>query len=449
MDASKSPENAVEVLLRIATLPNLEVDDCAALVDLAVAHLQLEQFQEHMLSQELFGIPLRFLIRSYFPQANLAGGRLPPIASMSRSSREPNEEEELSRVRKALIQALSDISALPDFQKKHASLDTPLIESVTKWLSASLPQIQLCACILLGNLARADNICSDMVTRLSLHQDVIVMIRSSSDTQVLHSALGFLRNLALPQSNKELLGEAGLLDALTRFWTSDFMPQVSHAATAVGRQLLVGSILNIQRLLTPLSADPESPAHSRTYLSLLLSLFERTDELPVKMEIARATATILRVTYSLESTNSGLKTNILQRLYSLHPKIGLPLGVIVSQSRYPVVRSEGWFAMALMARSTEGAALISSVVAEVQVFTALEEAIRDPPAESAASTSGTPIADPATPFSPGGQVTNSEMKAKDRDNALILVNELLRHRVGLQFSELHLPLSLLLELTAR
>ena len=445
VDPLQSPENSVEVLLKAAIQHGIDVDDCASLVDAAVTHLQVEQFQQHMISYDLFSIPLKLLVRSYFPQANLTGSRLPPISSMSTVMREPEEEAELSRFRKSLISSLSDVTSLANFSFRHASLNTPLIESLIKWLTAALPQLQLCSCIVLGNLAQSDQVCSAMVARLHLHKDLILILRSSSDSQVVHSVLGFLRNLALPQGNKDFMGDAGAVEALTRFLSADSLPQVAHGAAALARQLVNGNLQNTKRLLAPLSADEESPASSKTYLSLLIALFEKTDDITIKTEAARVVAAVLRCVHSSTLVDSSAKDGMLLRLFLLHPNIGTPLGMMVSQSKYPIIRSEGWFAMALMARSTEGAAIISNIISDVKVFTALEEAIRGPSGSSGSSVApSTSTTELTTPISAEFSEQSRDMRTKDRENAMILVNELLQNRVGLQFSDLHIPFDFLL-----
>jgi hypothetical protein len=102
---------------------------------------------------------------------------------------------------------------------------------------------------------------------------------------------------------------------------------------------------------------------------------------------------------------------------------------MVTQTQYPVIRSEGWFSLALMSRHSKGAILISGIITEVNAFTALEAAISGRVPESGSSSSATPMTDPDAPISSAGAAQSEEMMAKDRDNALILVNELLQHLV--------------------
>ena len=165
------------------------------------------------------------------------------------------------------------------------------------------------------------------------------------------------------------------------------MPQITHTTASLMRQLINRCTDNISRILTPLSADEESPAYSRTYLSLILSLFENSDDLTIKVEIARIVAAIFRTIHTSDvSTPSSFSEITLHRLYSLHPNIGWPLAVMVSQTQWPVMRSEGWFAMALAARTKEGSLAIDAVL-EVSVLDALEGTIR--------GTLGRPLAGPS------------------------------------------------------
>ena len=372
---------------------------------------------------------------------------MPPI-------RDAAEEQELSRMRNSLIETLSDISALPEFSARYADLNSPLIGTLVEWLSAPRVQLQLCSCIMLGNLARSDEMCKSMVFRLQIHTILISALKKSSDTQVLHSVLSFLRNLGLAAETKQAIGEADAIGTVARLWSSDTLPQIAHAAASFTRQVINGSLPNVHRLLAPLSPDPDSPAHARTYLSLLLSLFDKSDDFTIKMEVARTVAAILRCTHSADSSSFGeLKDGIEQRLYSLHPNLGQPLINMITQTQWPIIRSEGWFALALMARSKKGSTALDAILNRVELFGALEQTIRG---QSSLVGAGSHIGDSAVDSEatrsanytdPGPRLEQEEdMRLKDRENAMVLVHELIRNRVGLQFSDLLIPPDILLQL---
>ncbi|MCJ1392104.1 hypothetical protein MMC18_004971 [Xylographa bjoerkii] len=434
-NANDSSASAVEVLFRAASAPDLDVDDRVSLVDAAIAHLKHEDYQRHMVEFDLVHVPLSLLVQWYSPPRASPNRQISSADILTPQLRDTGEEEQLTLMRSNIIQVLSDVSAIPEFAAKYASMELPLVETLLGWLAGPHTQLQLCSCIMLGNLARSDSTCLAMVSRFAVHENLLDILKSSSDTQVLHSVLGFLRNLGILQANKRVLGEAGTVEIVSRFLSTDAITQLSHAATSLLRQIINGSINNISSLLSSLSMDEESPAHSKTYLSLLLSLFDKSDDIAVNVEVSRVVAAVLRCLHSSQaSSNPGLRNKLLHRLFSLHPSLCQPLSMMVTQSRWPIIRSEGWFAMALAARTPEGSAAIDAALQQVEVFGALEATLHG---------DSTLLA--ALPRSPTAVVSNAaespesmesrpsadhvaEMRTKDRENAMVLVSELLKNR---------------------
>lgn len=432
-----SPDNAAEVLFNTASGPLSDLDDCSSLVNLAVSHLREERFQKSFLRSQVLELPLTILSRSYssdFPIGN------PAAPSDSTQPIYTAEEEELvSALRSHLVQTLSDLSASPDFAANYP-LECPLISFLKTWLSTTHSQLQVCACIMLGNLSRSDEVCKTMVHQFRIHETLVTLLQESDESPVLHSAAGFLKNLALLSGNKAVLGDAGVINTLPRLWTMDVIPQVQHAGASLTRQLVSNSYANVQRLLASLSPDPDSPAHERTYLSLLLSLNEQSDDPSTKIEIARTVTAICR---TLNSPQAGSPTKQVEetthRLYALHQDIARPLAAMVAQSRWPVVRSEGWFAFALMARSREGSIAVSDVVHAVEVYQPLVETITGKAfVEGSDERTARAITEDVEDVggedwagaSEGDTDQEKQMRSRDRDNALILVSELLKNIVS-------------------
>lgn len=459
VDANQSPDYSVRVLLQVAVGPDVEAEDQVSLVNAIVVHLQIDRFQRILIVEDLVSLPLVMIIRSFAPQT-------PPSASLSLvdlspALRDPADEEKLSSIRSSLVRALSDVSANPEFGVKYP-VDSDLVKSLLLWLSASRPQFQICSCIILGNLARSDVVCHSMVHDLRIHETLVSIVQDSSDIQVLHAALGFLRNLALPLENKMLIGQAQIIETISRFWSMDFNPQLQYSAVSLVRQVLNSSFVNVQRLLISLSADPDSPAHDKTYLSILLSLFEKTDQVPTRVEIGRTIAAIWRcLSVSNSSIDPILLGDLVHRLSSKHANIARPLAMMVTQSQWPIIRSEGWFALALMARSHEGSAAVNVILQQVEVFGVLVETVTGHPICSAPTARGTepistetstnairtpsPNSEPSSAVAAAAETTSessnsssaSTIAARNRENALILINELLRNSVRIGFLDVN------------
>jgi hypothetical protein len=424
-----SPENTIDALCELILDPEVESDEYSLLATTLTAYLKNEQFQGKITREVALELPLSVLVDSYSRFSD-PGTPLPPISTLQLSPTNPGPEnisspdDFMSQIRTGLVQAFSDISALEEFSGSYP-LTSPLTRSLMLWLSLAQKELQICACIMLGNLARSDSVCQSLVEEYAIHEPLIAILSSSNETQLLHASTSFLKNLSLPAGNKSILGSANLISIFSRLWALDTLPQLQLAAISLVRQLVTSNFDNVQRILTPLSPDPDSPAYNRTHLSLLLSLYERSDQLPIRTEIARVVTAVLRV-FSSELTEANTSTILeLQRsLYALHPNLATPLATMVTQAQWPVVRSEGWFALALMSRTGEGAGSVNEVFGGIQLLKTLTETItggRPPPASTGPE--GTPVE--------RSEIQEREMDIKDRDNALVCVSELLRHRVSL------------------
>ncbi|KAL8947076.1 MAG: hypothetical protein Q9222_006602 [Ikaeria aurantiellina] len=431
---ARCPEHSIQVVIELLQEDDAEPSDVLLVVNTVGVFLRQNQqrFQRYFVEQDLVNNLLDAVLRSS-PQATPGDVVSGLTGNRPRIGRDPDEEE-LSLLRGAVVQVLSDISATGVFSNKY-TIDSPLVGTLVGWIASSGQQLQICSCLMLGNLARSDLVCQAMVHRLRVHEVTLQLLLDQTNMQVSYAALGFLRNLALPADNKPVIGTQQSVDVISRFWAMDLNPQVQHASVGLLRQLLNGCISNVRWLLESLSSDQDSPAYEKTYLSLLLLLFGRTDDTATKFEIGRTVATICRC---ISTSSQGLPPEstsaILHRLYGVHADIATPLAVMISQARFPIIRSEGWFALALMARSREGSAAVAEVFSQLELFGILVSTITGQPTNGGPPRSAaTAVERPNTGSTSSSSNSNRseqerEMQAKDRENALVLVNELLRHR---------------------
>ncbi|OJJ76774.1 hypothetical protein ASPBRDRAFT_49811 [Aspergillus brasiliensis CBS 101740] len=317
------------------------------------------------------------------------------------------DTQALAQSRLKVNQILAEISGSTSFAQYYP-LDSPLARSLKIWLTSTEDQLQICSCVILGNLARSDATCERMVQDLRIHEELISILKSDVRGAVLHSALGFLKNLAIAGNNRLTLGEAGIIPAVSRLWQYESVPQVQFAATSIARQVIVAAIDNISRLLEVLPTDGADSSVEQTYLSLLLALFQKTDSTPIKTEIGRTVASICRTLVPMSRDEDSTAVALLSRFFDLHEDIALPIGAMIAQSQWPVVRSEGWFAMALMASKKAGAVAVSRSLQRMEILPLLEETL-------------------STEASEPTKETEQMQSKKDRDNISILVQELLKN----------------------
>lgn len=107
-------------------------------------------------------------------------------------------------------------------------------------------------------------------------------------------------------------------------------------------------------------------------LAEFLRIYAAAEELPTKTEIARTIAAVLR-TLNTSPTSASPSTpaypDLETTLYT-HP-IARPLWDMILQDKWPVVRSEGLFALALMARGAAEKVWVECGKAEEKVLRGL------------------------------------------------------------------------------
>ncbi|KAJ6052077.1 hypothetical protein N7460_002611 [Penicillium canescens] len=394
----KSPDGTILLLMELALDETLEFSHFSSLVTSLTTYLEKEKFQAVCVSNGMVEGVLDVLRRSF-------------SIEFDQSSAE--DVKAIAQLRLKINQALAEVSASPLFAQ-HYPLDSSISQLLKSWVVADEDQLQICACVILGNLARSDEVCQVMVRDLKIHEELIFVLNGESRGAVLHSSLGFLKNLAIAGDNRVILGEAGIIPAVSRLWAYESVPQVQFSAASIARQVIISSIDNISHLLAPLSQDPDSPANQRTYLSLLLSLFEKSDSTPIKTEIGRTVASICR-TLSPKARDGDEQANtLLDKLFTLHDGLALPLGAMITQAQWPVVRSEGWFALALMATNKLGCAAVVDCLHKTEVTELLKTTL----GAKTSRQDGTE------------EETDKSQESKDRDNAYILVKELLQNEAG-------------------
>lgn len=432
----------MSTLFKLATsLPySDDADDFTSLSSVAAAYLASESFQESMLSEE----NLTLLFGAYFHAHT--GFQVSELD-------DPDAQTALKQCRSALLTALSDVSANDAFPTRHP-LGSPASETLFAWLRGPVTSLVPAACIVMGNLSRSDEASTALVHTHAAHIPLMKLLSdpSTSDPQTLHSALSFLKNLAIPAANKPVLGDLLEPACVPRICSLDTLPQVQFSAISLLRLLLVNCPANVRLVCSRLSIDESSPSYDKSSVHGIISLFERTDAEPTKLEAARSIAAICRVLHSNPATETlpewdSKKSDELgedggrrDEFYSRH-SLSAPLAFLVSQQKWPILRSEAWFVFALMCRSKDGGGVVLNLMFDVDATAALIKAVtgrdtvpttENPNSQLEPNSSATVS---MLPEASGIQLEPQQVDPKqlesmariDRENAVVLCTEMLRH----------------------
>lgn len=438
-ETALADENTVSVLLSVAinTPCKDDIEEFASLGSVAVAYLAADRFQDLVISKDQMGLFLDVFHHAY------VGFDLEKL----------NDEDmvtALKQLRLSLLNMVAELSGHDAFSSTYPLTAAPA-QTFLSWLKSNNIHLQAAACLALGNLSRSDTASTTLVEEYAPQTALIDLLSNPAvtDTQLLHSALSFLKNLAIPAQNKPSLRSLLESTCVPRIYGLDTLPQVQYAAASLTRLLLANCPDNVslfcQNHEQRGSTEEASEASEKTdSVQDLIALFGRTDTEPTKVEAARSIAALCRVLHAnaaaeLLPGSSASDSESRAEFYKSHD-VGQPLAFLVAQEKWQVLRSEAWFVLALMSRSADGSQVIAKVLQQDKVAEQLTEAITGKKAEKVTeieeadeTAAGGDAAALTAAEGLGLQPQQADPRQKERiaaverENALVMCTELLRN----------------------
>lgn len=386
---------AITVICQAITTPGVDIETQISLANAVVALLKHEQIQKALIEDLNLSTILDLFVFSYTQDAASTGyhSGLKSEEKLHHPVQDPEDEAQLTTLRSALSAKLWDITALPEFTLKYPPASN-FVQRLVSWLSINEPQMEVCACSILRNVASSDQNAIDMVMIFKVHWSLISLLEHASNLQVVEESIRLLKNLAVPAANKK---ELESFESVTLLWSKFESPTLHYAAASLVRQLLRGCLHNVHRFLRP-----NTSAKNNSYASRLLHLYSHTNDPAIKTEIARSIVEIWRTANSGESEEVCSQLSRVEKAVqevSLRPdEVVRPVVAMIVESENPSLVTEGWFGLALMANSEEWGEAIYKAVCEDATKDVFKAAVSSP-----------------------------DVRSKDRDNARILADRLLKH----------------------
>ena len=377
----------------------MDIETQVSLANAIVATLKHEQIQKNLMGDEDLLIILDLFVFSYTQEAASAEfySRSTSETKLHHPAQDPEDEAQLTAFRSALSARLWDMTALTDFTTKYPP-GSEFVQRLISWLSIDEPQMQVCACSILRNVATSDQNATEMVMSLKIHWLFKSLLDDSDNLQVLEELCRLMKNLAVPAANKKELGN---FESVTLLWSKFESPTLHYAATSLVRQLLRGCFANVHLFLIA-----DTAAESNSYAARLLQLHNNTDDSAVKTEVARTIVELWRTANSGDNEEVLSQVSDVERAVregSLRPdEMVKPVVAMILESQNPSLVTEGWFGLALMAGSEDWAQAIYNALCADAAKDAFKAAI-----------------------------SNQDAQSKDRDNARILADRLSKQSVSL------------------
>ncbi len=432
-------DDTVAVLLSVAMKDPCkdDVEEFASLGSVAVAYLAAERFQRLTLSHDQIGLFL-----DVFHHAH-AGFDLAHVD-------DPDLVTALKQLRLSMLNMVAELTAQDAFHETYP-LTSATTQTVLSWLGSSNLSLQAAACLALGNLSRSDGASTALVEQHAPQTALATILADPAvtDAQLLHAALSFLKNLAIPAQNRPALRLLLEPACVPHIYALDTLPQVQYAAVSLTRVLLSNCPDNVSQFCQDRenkesAAEGESEvAEKSSSVADLISLFGRTDTEPTKVEAARSIAAICRVLHSnaaaeLLPRHGASDSESRVWFYTRHD-VGKSLAFLVTQEKWQILRSEAWFVLALMSRSADGSRVIAAVLQQENVSARLTETItgrktdtrvtevEDETKEDETTTALSAVEGLGLQPQQVDPKQKERITAVERENALVMCTELLRN----------------------
>lgn len=407
----------------LRTAAHYDEDHCQDYVALVVHYLQDPEFQQKVAHPDVVQRLLELLLDLEFNELTKDEVQIAMQELCTQNNPNETASEDTSVILMVrLVNCVSALSATDAFIKSF-TLESRIVYTLKeKLISAQATPSTVCACIMLGNIATSDSVCIDIVQKLSLHEALINILAMSKEQALLYAAAGFMRHLTFPESNRPILGAAGLIETCCHLFGNIQDPAVRGEGAAILCKLVTNCLPNIDLvvrhglpakiILAPLSdvpfpMDPKYLHHVvRQALTPSAPLPSTSMKNPM-IELGRALVAILR--YIRRPNSEGDLDEIARFIFDV-PAVARPIARLVRQRFYADARSEGLLGLGLMAQTPAGAAC---VIEEMKIDIGLLEAIKEFAGEQK-----------------GDAQKSNESAGRDYQNAVVLLHGLATNGVS-------------------
>lgn len=354
----------------LETTVQYDEDHCQDYVALLVHYLQDPEFQQKAATPEAMEKLLQLLLD--FELNELTKEELELVMQELSTQNNPNETSSDDIPITLMVRLVNCVSALSasDAFVQNFTLESRIVRTLeAKLIQREATPSQVCACVMLGNLATSDQVCTEMVQKKEMHTPLIRILATRNEQALLYAASGFMRHLTFPERNRPILGSAGLIETCCHL-LSNQDPSVRGEGAAMLCKLVTNCLPNIETvvcrglpaniMLAPLPdvPFPGNPVYLHHVVRQALTPSAPLPSTTMKnamIELGRTLVAILR--YIRRPTSEGAMEAIARQFFSV-PAVARPVARLVTQRFYADARSEGLLGLGLMAQTPEGAACV-------------------------------------------------------------------------------------------
>ncbi|KAI8079536.1 armadillo-type protein [Gilbertella persicaria] len=189
-----------------------------------------------------------------------------------------------------------------------------------------------CAVYALGNLARSDQNCTELVEKYNLSKTLLDLYQNTENATFQYAISGCLKHLCLPMHNKSIIGTEGCIRILspTLEESKDMLKRNQFLTIGIIKLLCTGNYENCKRVI-----------QENNTLSLVTSFIRRVDDVAAKSEATRILTNLIKIVW-VQADNTELKSKVIEA-HIIEPIIEL-----IQTSTFPILKNDGIMALTLI-----------------------------------------------------------------------------------------------------
>ncbi|CAO3625455.1 unnamed protein product [Cunninghamella blakesleeana] len=208
--------------------------------------------------------------------------------------------------------------------------DKSFLSELFKMVKSKSEVLHQTAIYIIGNLARTDEHCIDLVKTHHLETLLLDLFQTTENALFQSALLGCWKHISLPVENKEVVGNTGVIELISPLLDSskDMLKRNQYLVIVILKLLCTNNIDNTKRVLATKENDKSS------ILNYILDFLHRVDDVAAKSEATRVLIQLIKSVWS-----QPMQLNLRQQLVQ-NSVVGSIIELIRT-STFPILKNEG------------------------------------------------------------------------------------------------------------
>ncbi|KAI9261671.1 armadillo-type protein [Phascolomyces articulosus] len=268
---------------------------------------------------------------------------------MEKAELEDTEDEDDVKQFEQIQTSLSKIivcATFSDSKLKELYANKELLSRFLSWSTSESEILAQCGIYVLGNLARTDEHCIDLVQTHHFEKTLLTAFEMSDKAIFRYAVLGSLKHLCMPKENKAIIGQANAIPIVAPVLesTNDMLKRNQFIAIGIIKLLCANNEYNnaIKVISGPLTENKEED--DTTPLDLVLACLERFDDPAAKSEATRILTNLVKAVWFHQDTEA----SSIYRQKLLNHSIIQAISEMTRTTKFPILKNDGIVALTLI-----------------------------------------------------------------------------------------------------